>query len=63
MGSPLDAVTWPVRTARLTLRRKTIDDLDATWGYRRLAEVGRWLTSASSTIEEYRAKFADPTGS
>jgi len=60
MGSPLDAVTWPVRTARLTLRRTTLDDLDATWEYRRRAEVGRWLTSASSTIEEYRATFADP---
>ncbi len=60
MGSPLDAVTWPVRTARLALRRTTLDDLDATWEYRRLPEVGRWLTSASSTIEEYRAKFEDP---
>src|SRR6478752_7222752 len=60
MGSPLDAVTWPVRTARLTLRRTTLDDLDATWEYRRRAEVGRWLTSASSTIEEYRATFTDP---
>ena len=60
MGSPLDAVTWPVRTARLTLRRTTLDDLDATWEYRRRAEVARWLTSASSTIEDYRATFADP---
>jgi len=60
MGSPLDAVTWPVRTARLSLRRVTVDDLHATWEYRRLAEVGRWLTSAASTIEEYRVKFADP---
>ena len=60
MGSPLDAVTWPVRTARLSLRRVTVHDLDATWEYRRLAEVGRWLTSASTTIQEYRAKFVDP---
>jgi RimJ/RimL family protein N-acetyltransferase len=60
MGSPLDAVTWPVRTARLSLRRVTVHDLDATWEYRRLTEVGRWLTSASTTIQEYRAKFVDP---
>jgi len=59
MGSPLDAVTWPVRTAHLSLRRTTPDDLEATWEYRGLAEVGRWLTSASSTIEEYRARFED----
>jgi RimJ/RimL family protein N-acetyltransferase len=60
MVSPLDAVTWPVHTARLSLRRTTPDDLEATWGYRGLAEVGRWLTSASSTIEQYRATFEDP---
>ncbi len=60
MGSPLDAVTWPVRTARLSLRRTTPDDLEATWEYRGLAEVGRWLTSASSTVDEYRATFEDP---
>ena len=60
MGSPLDAVTWPVRTARLSLRRVTVDDLHATWQYRQLPEVSRWLTSAPSTVEEYRVKFADP---
>jgi RimJ/RimL family protein N-acetyltransferase len=60
MGNPLDAVAWPVRTSRLTLRRTTLGDLDSTWHYRRLPEVVRWLTSASSTIEEYRAKFEDP---
>jgi RimJ/RimL family protein N-acetyltransferase len=60
MGTPLDAVAWPVHTARLSLRRVTVDDLDATWAYRRLPEVGRWLTSAPSTIQEYRARFADP---
>jgi RimJ/RimL family protein N-acetyltransferase len=60
MVSPLDAVTWPVRTPRLSLRRTTPDDLEATWGYRGLAEVGRWLTSASSSIERYRAAFEDP---
>ncbi len=60
MGSPLDDVTWPVRTARLSLRRTTPDDLEATWEYRGLAEVGRWLTSASSTVDEYRATFEDP---
>ncbi len=60
MASPLDAVTWPVRTARLSLRRLTVDDLHATWEYRRLPEVSRWLTSAPSTIEEYRATFPGP---
>ena len=60
MSSLFDAVDWPVRTARLTLRTATRDDLAATWAYRRLPEISRWLTSAPSTLEEHRAKFEDP---
>ena len=60
MGTPLDAVAWPVHTTRLTLRRATLDDVEATWAYRRLPEVGRWLTSGSSSPEEYRTRFVDP---
>ena len=59
MSTPLAAVPWPVHTARLTLRPATRDDLDATWAYRRLPEVNRWLTSASLSIEEYTARFVD----
>lgn len=60
MSSPIDAVTWPARTDRLTLRPATPDDLDATWAFRRLEDVSRWLTRAPTTIEEYRARFEDP---
>lgn len=60
MRPTLDAVAWPVHTTRLTLRRATVDDLDATWAYRRLPEVSRWLTSAPTTVEEYRERFVDP---
>jgi RimJ/RimL family protein N-acetyltransferase len=60
MGTPLDAVAWPVHTTRLTLRRATLDDVEATWAYRRLPEVGQWLTSRSSSPEEYRTRFVDP---
>jgi RimJ/RimL family protein N-acetyltransferase len=58
-GNPLDAISWPVRTDRLTLRPATRDDLEATWGFRRLAEVSRWLTRAPATVEEYRTGFED----
>ncbi len=60
MDSPLDAVAWPVRTDRLSLRPATADDLEATWQFRRLESVSRWLTSAPSTVEDYRTKFVDP---
>ena len=58
-GNPLDALTWPVRTDRLTLRPATRDDLEATWRFRRLDDVSRWLTRAPATLVEYRTSFED----
>ena len=57
---PLDRVGWPVRTERLSLRPATIDDVEATWRFRRLESVSQWLTRAMRTIEEYRTQFEDP---
>jgi len=59
-SSTLDAITWPVRTARLTLRPATADDLGAIWAFRRLEEVSRWITRAPDTIEEFKTQFEDP---
>ena len=53
---------WPARTERLTLRRTTPDDLEATWDFRRREEVSRWLTRAPATLADYRAWFLDPAG-
>ncbi len=58
--APLDAISWPVRTARLTLRPATPADVEATWAFRRLGDVSRWLTRAPTGIEEYRTRFEDP---
>ncbi len=60
MSRPLEAIGWPVRTERLVLRRATPDDVEATWQFRRLDEVSRWITRAPTTFEEYRARVADP---
>lgn len=51
-------VSWPVRTARLTLRPARLGDAEATWGWRRLPEVNRWLSAAPSH-RDYLARFAD----
>ncbi|WP_448071521.1 GNAT family N-acetyltransferase [Georgenia yuyongxinii] len=56
----LASIPWPVTTARLAVRRGTADDVAATWAYRRLDEVNRWITRAPATLEEYGAQFADP---
>jgi RimJ/RimL family protein N-acetyltransferase len=47
-------------TSRLSLRPALAADLDATWTYRRLDEVNRWITSAPTTLEEYRKQWDDP---
>ena len=60
MPQDLSAVAWPLRTARLTLRPATPDDVEATWRIRRQPEVGRWITRAPSDVEEYAEAFRDP---
>jgi RimJ/RimL family protein N-acetyltransferase len=56
-NAPLDAVSWPVRTARLQLRAAVADDAESTWVYRRLEAVYNWLTWGVGDYEEYRAAF------
>jgi RimJ/RimL family protein N-acetyltransferase len=58
-NNTLDTIRWPVRTDRLTLRPATRDDLEATWRFRRLDDVSRWLTRAPATLEQYRTSFED----
>ena len=60
MTQDLSRVAWPVRTDRLTFRPATPDDIDATWTYRRIAEVTEWLPRTAPTAEEYAAAFVEP---
>lgn len=60
MPQDLSAVPWPVATERLTIRPGTLADIEVTWQFRRLPEVGQWLTSASGDRADYAEKFADP---
>jgi RimJ/RimL family protein N-acetyltransferase len=59
-NSPLQAVDWPVHTARLRLRPAAPGDAGVTWEYRQLEAVHHWLTRAPATFGEYRAMFGDP---
>ena len=56
----LNDLAWPVRTVRLTIRPAVPTDVDATWQFRRLPSVGRWITSCPSGVGEYRTRFEDP---
>lgn len=55
------ALARPLRTERLTLRAATLDDLEATWRFRRLASVNEWITGGPPDLDGYRAAFSEPT--
>jgi RimJ/RimL family protein N-acetyltransferase len=50
----------PLRTRRLTLRTATADDAQATFEYRRLEPVSRWLLELPPDLRTYEAAFTDP---
>ena len=60
MTPGLDDVEWPVQTFRLTIRPAELADSEKTWTYRRLPQVGQWLSNSPRDLEEYSKWFADP---
>jgi RimJ/RimL family protein N-acetyltransferase len=60
MVQDLSTAAWPVRTDRLSIRPATAHDLEATWAFRRLPEVGEWLTRICADLEDYTAVFLHP---
>jgi RimJ/RimL family protein N-acetyltransferase len=57
-GSP---ITQPLRSERLTLRAATAADAARTFEYRRLQEVGEWITEIPADFDAYNASFTEPT--
>lgn len=53
----LDQISWPIKTRRLHLRSATPGDAEATWRFRRLEEVSRWLTSAPASFDQHCTGF------
>ena len=60
MPQDLSAVAWPLRTARLTIRPATTEDVEATWRIRRLPAVGRWITRWPTERAAYAEAFRAP---
>ena len=60
MPQDLSAVSWPVRTARLSLRPATPDDADAIWQVRRRPCVDEWLSHDVGDREPYVARVRSP---
>lgn len=59
VASLVDDVEWPIRTERLRLRPAVLEDVDATWRFRRLDSVSRWITRAPRTLDEHRNHFTE----
>lgn len=55
------ALERPLRTERLTLRAATLEDVEATWTFRRLESVNEWIAGGPADLDGYRAVFSDPT--
>ena len=53
-------IAWPRQTERLVLRPALLQDAEATWGFRRLESVSRWLTEVPSSLDSYRVTFEGP---
>lgn len=56
----LSPVAWPVRTARLSLRPATLDDIETLWQYRRIPSSYEWLGHDFSTLEAFVDKMSTP---
>ena len=59
MSSPLEAVAWPLTTARLSIRPATAEDVEAAWRYRQDPSVGHWITSAPESFEAFTQLFTN----
>ena len=59
-SEPRSPLAVPLRTQRLLLRAATADDTKSTYDYRRLEEVGEWLTERPSSFEAYERTFLEP---
>jgi RimJ/RimL family protein N-acetyltransferase len=60
MTLALGALEWPIRTERLLVRPMREADVEATWRFRRLEEVARWLTTMPTTLDQHRQRFEAP---
>ena len=60
MPQDLGAVDWPVRTARLTIRPLTPDDLPALFEIRRRPEVSEWLPTLPTDRDAFVERLSDP---
>lgn len=52
---PIEDLSWPKVTARLSLRPGVEEDLEPLWQIRRQESVGRWMTELSVDLDAFVA--------
>ncbi|WP_300677949.1 GNAT family protein [Nocardioides sp.] len=62
MSDELAAISWPISTERLTLRRVRVGDAALVWPWRRLPESYAWVTHAATSREAFAERFESPEG-
>ena len=60
MAAALDTLTWPLTTARLSIRPATADDVAPTHRIRSTPGVSHWLTRDADDLAAYTEMFCDP---
>lgn len=60
MPQDLAAVAWPVRTARLSIRPATVEDLPGLFEIRRLPEVAEWMQRHPADRDAFVERLGDP---
>lgn len=52
-------LTWPLHTARLSIRPGVAEDADVVFSYRRLEAVSQWLTTLPADAASHAAAFTE----
>ena len=60
MPQDLSAVSWPARTARLTIRPMSVGELPALFEIRRRPEVSEWLPALPTDRDAFVERMSDP---
>lgn len=56
----LSAVAWPVRTARLSIRPMTAEDVEPLWQFRRIPSMWEWIGHDFSSYERFAERMSTP---
>jgi RimJ/RimL family protein N-acetyltransferase len=60
VATTFEQISWPVRTARLTIRPAVLADLPRLYEIRSQPVVTQWLTGRTTSYDDYVARYGAP---